>query len=181
MADEPKYTREIRDGIEVLVYPDGTVKRASDGAFMHPPNKAIIRSSERGKELAQIKKEKGTLAQLRALAKGTGVELPEDAELDQLVEQASSGLEALTLHFFQQFMKSSNIRGMAESYGKLAAPLVGDRSEPAQVAHTINNFHMPENVMEFFIAVKKRMDEQDKPEVIDAETDAWQKHSPWTG
>ena len=50
---EEKYTREVRDGVEVLVYPSGMVKRASDGHFLHPPDSAIITTTERALELAE--------------------------------------------------------------------------------------------------------------------------------
>jgi hypothetical protein len=180
MADEPKYTREIRDGVEVLVYPSGQIKRADNGQNIRPPDKAIIRTPERAKELAQIKKEKGVLAELRAMAKAQGKELLDDATIEEIIEQAADTHEAQYLHLHQEYMRSQNIRGMSEAYTKLAAPLVGERGEPAQVNNTVNMFQMSEEAMRFIEEVKKRLTADPPPQIIDAQTDAWQdlSHGP---
>ena len=47
------FTRETRDGREVLIYEDGTIKDATTGHFLHPPRHGLITTSERGRELRQ--------------------------------------------------------------------------------------------------------------------------------
>lgn len=167
MPDEPKYTKEIRDGVEVLVYPSGMVKRADNGHYISPPSSAKIADSERGRELYELKRQKGVMAQLRALARGAGIELPEDADLEKIIEGASSGTEALTLHLYKQFMKSENLRGMAEAYGKLSAPMVGDQAAPPKAGNTINVVNISDDVMHFLKDVRALMQENRK--IIDAD------------
>jgi hypothetical protein len=135
MSDEP-FKREIRDGVEVLVYPNGIIKEAATGHFLRPPDSALINTSERGRELAQRKKEIGQIAQLRGLARGAGLDL-DNATLEEIAKGAGDAIENMTAHFYQVFMKSSNVRGLAEAYKGMTAPMLGDPEAPK----TTVNFH----------------------------------------
>jgi hypothetical protein len=156
-GDTMEYTRETRDGIEVLVYPDGTVKRADNGHFLSPPRDAKITTSERGKELLQRRKDKAIVSQLKGLARLTGTELPADADLEQTIEGASDALEAITRHFGATFLQSSNLRGMAESYKQLAAPLVGTEPEKGNTYNTVNVVEMSEEVLQAIADLRARL------------------------
>jgi hypothetical protein len=70
-------------------------------------------------------KQKTLIAQLRGLAAKEGVELPPDITDEEIVQGALSGVEALTAHMKAIFLKSNNIRGLAEAYSKLVSPLTG--------------------------------------------------------
>jgi hypothetical protein len=135
---EEKFTRETRDGIEVLVYPDGSQKRADNGHFLIGPTAARITTSEQGRAMLERKRQKGIVSQLRGLANKNGVSLPPGATDEEILQGALDGVEALTAHMKQQFLKSTNIRGLAEAYVKLMAPLLGEQSEQPR---TVVNFH----------------------------------------
>jgi hypothetical protein len=75
------------------------------------------------------------------------VYLGEDVTDEELVGQAGNALEALTAHMGKTFLKSGNLRGMAESYNKLAAPFGGEtRAEPVRDAY--NMIAIGDNVAE---------------------------------
>ena len=84
-------------------------------------------SSDNAKELLSRRRLVGLRAQLRGLARAEGVD-PADVD-DELLLQAGSALEALTLHMAKTFKKSESLRGMSEAYGALVSPLVGDRRQ----------------------------------------------------
>lgn len=137
-----------RDGRVINVYDDGTQKYQDNGrlAAQHPMYKM---TPERGKALAEQKKIKGIMSQLRGLAAAEGAELPPDAELEQVIEGAGDALEAITTHFAKTFKQSSNLRGMAEGYRQLAAPLIGERDERG-TGNTINIIQpLPDDVARF--------------------------------
>ena len=72
----------------------------------------------------------GRIAHFRALAKSAGIEVPEDADLEELAKAAANGVELLTLHMLTTFKSSKNLRGMAESFGKLTAGFVEPERGP---------------------------------------------------
>lgn len=129
MSDEPKYTLEERNGQMVRVYPDGQIRTADGTRFVTTPPAGIETrlTPERAREIRQQQRDQALIAQMRGLAQGTGVELPEDdADLLALVRSASSGVEALTAHMAEVFLTSRNVRGLAEAYKELTRPMLGD-------------------------------------------------------
>ena len=130
---EEKYIRETRDGREVLVYPDGTVKDARTGYFLRPPNAALI-TKETSPAMIEHRRQLAQIAQLRGLARGAGMDLT-DKDLEEIAKGAGDAIENMTAHFYQVFMKSTNVRGLAEAFRGLTAPLLG---EPEEIRKTIN-------------------------------------------
>lgn len=94
-------------------------------------------TAETSQAFHQRRKELGVIARMRALAAAEGIELPEDADLEDLARHAAKGIEALTLHMARTFKSSKNLRGMAETYGKLSADFLEDRTrqDPEQLPH----------------------------------------------
>lgn len=134
-AEEPKQratrVREIvtADGQQAWEYSDGSIRNWKG----HPlpgtkvPNNGKDITRENARDMLARRRLVGLRAQLRGLARAEGVD-PADVD-DELLLQAGSAVEALTLHMAQTFKKSSSLRGMSEAYGALTAPLVGDRRQ----------------------------------------------------
>jgi hypothetical protein len=114
------------DGRTGWEYSDGSVRDAHGYMLKSLPGKRFI-TVDNARELLARRRLIGLRAQLRGLAKAEGVD-PSEID-DELLMQAGSALEALTLHMASTFKKSSSLRGMAEVYGVLASPLVGDRRQ----------------------------------------------------
>jgi hypothetical protein len=128
----------LENGQQAYEYSDGTVRNWHG----HPvpgtkiPNTGYEITHENARELLARRRAIGLRAQLRGLAKAEGVD-PSEID-DELLMQAGSAVEALTLHMAQTFQKSSSLRGMAEVYGVLSAPLVGDRRQKDEGDHEPN-------------------------------------------
>jgi len=118
----------LPDGRTGWQYSDGSL-RYDNGTLMQrfPGTEKYAISNDNARELLARRRLIGLRAQLRGLAKAEGVD-PSEIE-DELLLQAGSALEALTLHMASTFKRSNSLRGMAEVYGVLAAPLVGDRRQ----------------------------------------------------
>jgi hypothetical protein len=86
-------------------------------------------TSANARAMVAKKREKAIAAQMRGLAAKNGIALPEDATDEQILKGALDGVEALTAHMKDVFLKSNNIRGLAEAYSKLVTPLVGQQPE----------------------------------------------------
>jgi hypothetical protein len=84
-------------------------------------------TSDNAKEMLARRRLVGLRAQLRGLARAEGVD-PSEID-DELLMQAGSAVEALTLHMAKTFKESKSLRGMSEAYGALTSPLVGDRRQ----------------------------------------------------
>ena len=81
-------------------------------------------TSETAKAAAQRRKEIGFIAQMRGLALGNGVELPEDAELEELLQKSGDAIVAIYAHTVKTYLQSKNIRGMGEIIPKLVAGFI---------------------------------------------------------
>jgi hypothetical protein len=107
-------------------------------------------------ELLQRRRSKALVSHLKGIAQGAGIELAEDADLEQIVQGASDGVQALTRHMAQTFLTSSNLRGMGEAWGKLTAPILGapdsDPDQPRQTSPRIvillQQLHERQNVID---------------------------------
>jgi len=131
-----KYTREIRDGIEVLVYPDGTIKRADNGLFLSPPEGAKIRTSERGRELIARRYE---LARERAI-EGIDEAAIEAGRIPKSMAGNGEGWKSVVKHVTRTLLESKNLRGQAEAanfLGKAAGLTVQDAETPENIAVAI--------------------------------------------
>jgi hypothetical protein len=101
---------------------DRTVGRYVDMIASRNPH-AITAANSR--EMLQRKKDIAEASQLRALARASGLD-PDTLDMEQLMQGAGTALEKLLQHFYATFLKSANLRGMAESYRQIAAPMVGE-------------------------------------------------------
>jgi len=113
MAEEIRRETRTIEGREVtvIVYDNGSERRAENGHWLKPPDGAGITTSERGRELI---KRRYQLAQERAaqgMIKGLG--------LDPAKASASDAWERANEIFWSRFAETKNIRGMAESFEKL--------------------------------------------------------------
>jgi len=78
----------------------------------------------------QQRREKFKKSWMRGLADT----LPEDATDEEIVEGALDGTEVLVRHMKREFLKSGNIRGLAEAIRALIAPLLGPQVEDDEPA-----------------------------------------------
>lgn len=131
------YTVEERDGAQVLVYEDGTVKDAATGHFLHPPRSAKITTSERGRELGRRRKE---LAQQRAI-EGIDEAAIEAGKIPQHHAGSGDGWKAVVKHIATTLLESKNLRGQAEAanfLGKASGnTLETEGSEMSNIADAI--------------------------------------------
>jgi len=81
-------------------------------------------TAEKSAEFQARRKQVGMIAQMRALARAEGIELPDDIKMDELLVHAASGVEALYIHAIKTFLASKNIRGMGEIIPKLVAGFI---------------------------------------------------------
>lgn len=120
-------------------------------------------TSDNARAMVERRKQRFVISKLRGLA-GAIKELPPDADLETITEGAADVVEALSRHFARTFLKSSNLRGMAESYAKLIAPLVGDDEEQETDAAP----KIPARVVLILAELARK---RDGAEVIDISTD----------
>lgn len=92
--------------------------------------------------MVERKKEKAIRSQLRGLAAKEGLALPEDASEDEILKGALDGIEALTAHMKNVFLKSENIRGLGEAYQRLVVPMVGIQSDEADIPDWVIEQHL---------------------------------------
>src|SRR5690242_10681624 len=109
--NKPEPVRDTYNGIEVWRYPDGTLKRVDNANIIRGPDHARITTSEKGKELAQRKKEIERDAKIRAYAKRQGLN-PDTLTPEQLLMAAGTTLEevhdkALELYFDAKTARSA--------------------------------------------------------------------------
>jgi len=120
---------ELPDGNKAWEYSDGSIRNANGQPVPGTkiPNTGYEITHENAREFMSRRRAIGLRAQLRGLAKSIGVD-PSEVD-DELLLQAGNAVEALTTHMSTTFQTSKSLRGMAEVYGVLASPLVGDRRQ----------------------------------------------------
>ncbi len=131
MVQRATRVREVPqpDGSIAWEYTDGSIRNANG----HPvpgtkvPNNGNDITRDNARLMLARRRVVGLRAQLRGLARAEGVD-PSDID-DELLMQAGSAAEALTLHMAETFKRSNSLRGMSEAYGALMSPLVGDRRQ----------------------------------------------------
>lgn len=118
------------------------------------------------------KREKAIAAQMRGLAAKNGIALPPDATDEEVLNGALDGMEALTAHMKKVFLESNNIRGLAEAYTKLTAPLVGSQSDEREIPDHLVEAKAKE-LLHGLSAMAKRIREEQIANggVIDAEVE----------
>jgi hypothetical protein len=114
------------DGSIAWEYTDGSIRNERGHMVTPLPGKFSF-SQDNAREMLARRRLVGLRAQLRGLARAEGID-PSDVP-DELLMQAGSAVEALTLHMAETFKKSNSLRGMSEAYGALMSPLVGDRRQ----------------------------------------------------
>jgi hypothetical protein len=130
MTDDPK---DYSDPTRFRILANGAVYGLQEGRIVSAKGATTRITPETSPIFHKRRKELGAIAHMRALAASEGIELPEGADLEELVQAAAKGIEALTLHMLKTFKQSKNLRGMAESYGKLTTGFLDtDRSRADQ-------------------------------------------------
>jgi hypothetical protein len=85
---------------------------------------------------------------------------------------ALDGIEAMTAHMKDVFLKSQNIRGLAEAYSKLTAPLVGSQVDEREVPEWMVEAKAKELLNEMVLLAKRIKEEQlANSSVIDADVE----------
>ena len=80
-------------------------------------------------------KQKILISQLRGLAAKEGFALPAEITDEEILQGALDGVEALTAHMKAVFLKSTNVRGLAEAYSKLVAPLTSQPDDDESLTY----------------------------------------------
>ena len=126
-------------------------------------------TKETARQMLARRREKAIVAQMRGLAAKEGIALPEDVTDEQILRGALDGIEALTAHMKDVFLKSNNIRGLADAYTKLVSPLVGQQPEEDQSVQ----YSQFRQVMREIASRIRQMEHQQTVvgDVIDAETE----------
>src|SRR6266545_744221 len=96
-------------GREILVHENGMIQDATNGRTIRGPTETAITRNPR--EMLQRRNEKSRQVADEAIDEGTG--------LDPSKWGTGEGWRRLIVHTVQTYMKSSNIRGMAEVLSKL--------------------------------------------------------------
>jgi hypothetical protein len=117
---------QLQDGEIAYEYSDGSIRRSNGHMVVSLPGVKPI-TNDNARELLARRRLVGLRAQLRGLAKAEGID-PSEVD-DELLLQAGSAIEALTMHMAKTFKGSNSLRGMSEAYGALTSPLVGDRRQ----------------------------------------------------
>jgi hypothetical protein len=126
-SDETKY--RILDG--------GAVYGLAEGRIVaHLPGGKYAITPENSRAMLERKRQIGQIAQLRGLARAAGMDI-DNATLEEIAKGAGDAIENMTLHFYAVFMSSSNVRGLAEAFRGLTAPMLGEQPEQK----TVLNFH----------------------------------------
>lgn len=123
------YTDE--NGRDRNVYESGVETYAETGRIAKPAPHTIF-TSQGAREMWQQLRMRGKVSQLRGLFEASGQEIPDDVTLEQLAQGAGDTVQAMTRHFAQTFNASNNLRGMAEGYRQLIAPMIGEPEEVEQ-------------------------------------------------
>lgn len=128
----------VVEGQQAWEYSDGSIRNYKG----HPisgtkiPNEGHEITHDTARDLLSRRRLVGLRAQLRGLARAEGVD-PSEID-DELLMQAGSAVEALTLHMAKTFKESKSLRGMSEAYGALISPLVGDKREREPIAGDVD-------------------------------------------
>lgn len=129
--DETKLAKYRADPERYTIASNGAVWDREAGRFadMIPSLNPYSITKANAADFHQFKKQKAQMGLLRGLALAAGVNLDE-ATLEQIASGAGTAVENMTRHFYQTFMKSSNVRGMAEAFRGMTAPLLGETEQP---------------------------------------------------
>ena len=111
---------------------NGAVKDLQAGGrivAMDPSRNPAAFTPENGAAMQKKGMAARRIREMRGIALGHGIELPDDADLEQIAAAAGSAWEALIAHTYRVYMSSKNIRGMGEIIPKLASAFQDDDDE----------------------------------------------------
>jgi hypothetical protein len=181
MADETKRTLYESQPDKYRILESGAVQDISTGKMIDNLGGKYTLTPARASDLAERRRQMAVLSHMRGVAKGAGIELSEDASLDEIIQGAGNGIEAYMAHLGKTFLKSESIRGQGEAYGQIVRPILGDdRGKQDGPVTIIQNNYAPGQaaIMEQIWRDVMHLHEA-APEVIDAQaTDPDDPH--WT-
>jgi hypothetical protein len=130
-------TEDYSDETRYRILDGGAVYGLQEGRIVaHLPGGKYLITPENARSMLERKRQIGQIAQLRGLARAAGMDL-DNATLEEIAKGAGDAIENMTTHFYQVFMKSSNVRGLAEAFRGLTAPMLGEQQDQK----TVLNFH----------------------------------------
>ena len=134
-------------GREVLVYPSGLIKDAKNGQIIKGMNETPITKDPRGMLALRNAKSKQIAAE--AIDEGAGV--------DPSLYGTGEGWRKLIAHATRTFLKSGNIRGMAEILAKLgiAAGYLSREETPTVPAGRISG--TPESIRQLLVILDEEI------------------------
>jgi len=155
------------NGREIRIYDNGAKQDVLTGQFIAPPESAIIRTSEQGRELVNIRYDRAAQAVREAMDEGTDV--PEH------LRGSVEGYKRLLVHTVKTYMKSDNIRGMGEALAKLSK-LAGyeepDRqgTPPGMMLISEMEYRNYQELVRIVSEMLREMDDRERVTVVDAST-----------
>jgi ketosteroid isomerase-like protein len=142
MTEEPKKIteEEARANPErYQILASGAIKDLQTGYFCGNIGGKYTITPSSSPAMLQRRRDVAMVAHMRGLSKAMGVEMPDDAELDAIIEGAGNAIEAITAHMAKTFLGSKNLRGMGETFGRLVSPLSGEGERGAPSVVIVNN------------------------------------------
>ena len=163
----PKVTRIFQDenGHTIHEYETGTQKDVTTNRLIKPPKHTLITAEnsqafkDRRKQLRAIAKAKGKII-------GTGLELPDDADLEELAAKEHDADVLLVAHTTKTYMNNKSLRGMEGILPRLLdegerAKIEQETGKPVSVMELLGR----EAVMEFLARAKAIREAQEQEPV----------------
>ena len=157
-GDETKY--KILDGGAVYGLQEGRI-------VAHLPGGKYAITPENSRAMLERKRQIGQIAQLRGLARAAGMDL-DNATLEEIAKGAGDAIENMTAHFYKVFMQSNNVRGLAEAFRGLTAPMIGEPEERKTVLN-LHEIELSKTAAELIRKLREAMSEPIEGQVIDDE------------
>ena len=135
MSKKPKPYEIIEyEGDPARLYEDGSI-RNERGHWLaaHPGGTPITHATAQA--FATHRNNTAQKAKLLGLMDAQGLEVPDNATIEQLIDGAGSAERALVAHHAMTFLNSSNLRGMAESRRSLSIGVEQDSTPTGGGVH----------------------------------------------
>lgn len=124
---------------EYEVHENGMVRRQDNKQIVLPPSSGTIRTQERGRELANLRRAHGLRSKMLGLIDAYNDKQenaadkidPDTLTDEELILAAGDAIRLLTKHMTLKFVASGNLRGMGEVFSKLTEPFAEDPRQTA--------------------------------------------------
>jgi hypothetical protein len=167
---------------EYSITKTGNVKDKTTGRIVttfSELNPHAITTSERGRELANMRRANGLRSKMLGMIDGYNKkQTTEEAKIDpdsltdeELIIAAGNAIRLLHSHLYNKFMDSANLRGMGETYTKLVEPFAEDPNARGPVAQPGQISGSPQALMQLVdLLERERAAAVDRGRAIEGQT-----------